>query len=37
MDVTMVLGKELVRYIQLNPLRGNLVNDIQELNRYPYG
>jgi putative transposase len=28
--------KELVRYIHLNPLRGNIVTDIQQLERYPY-
>ena len=28
--------KELVRYIHLNPLRVNIVPDIQQLNRYPY-
>lgn len=27
---------ELVRYVHLNPLRGGLVKDIQELNRYPW-
>jgi len=27
---------ELVRYIHLNPLRGKLVNDINQLNKYPY-
>ena len=28
---------ELVRYIHLNPLRGNIVHSIQELKKYPYG
>lgn len=28
--------KELVRYIHLNPLRVNIVQDIQQLNHYPY-
>jgi putative transposase len=28
--------KELVRYIHLNPLRGKLVSNIEELNKYPY-
>ena len=28
--------KELVRYIHLNPLRGKIVENINELNRYPY-
>ncbi|MBU4316368.1 MAG: transposase [Proteobacteria bacterium] len=28
--------KELVRYIHLNPLRAKLVNDSNELDRYPY-
>ncbi len=27
---------ELVRYIHLNPLRGRLVRDLEELDRYPY-
>jgi REP element-mobilizing transposase RayT len=27
---------ELVRYIHLNPLRGKIVVDLEELNRYPY-
>jgi REP element-mobilizing transposase RayT len=27
---------ELVRYIHLNPLRAKLVDDIKELNKYPY-
>jgi putative transposase len=28
---------QLVRYIHLNPLRANLVRDLNELNSYPYG
>jgi putative transposase len=28
--------KELVRYIHLNPIRAGLVNNIEELNKYPY-
>lgn len=28
--------KELVRYIHLNPLRAKLVQDLKELNKYPY-
>ena len=27
---------ELVRYIHLNPIRGNLVEDMRALNKYPY-
>jgi hypothetical protein len=27
---------ELVRYVHLNPLRGKLVRDLRELDRYPY-
>ena len=28
--------KELVRYIHLNPIRAGIVNDLKELNKYPY-
>lgn len=28
---------ELVRYIHLNPLRAKIVNDLNELDKYPYG
>ena len=28
--------KELVRYIHLNPIRAGLVNNLEELNKYPY-
>jgi len=29
--------RELIRYIHLNPLRAGLVEDSEELGRYPYG
>jgi REP element-mobilizing transposase RayT len=31
-----VYFKELVRYIHLNPVRAGIIEDLKELNRYPY-